>query len=269
MFGAYRADVSHRDDLHVVDAPAEPGAPLVVIVHGAMDRASSFGRVARGLRDIHLIRYDRRGYGRSAAAGPALLDAHVADLETVLAGRRAVVFGHSMGAIVALVAAARHPDLVRAVLAFEPPTPWEDWWPGPKHDPDADPASEAEAFMVRAVGDRLWRRLPARTRDDRRAEGGALQADLASLRAGRPFVPGDVHAPVVMAYGSDTTWWHERGALDLAAVLPDTDVEVIEGASHGAHLTHPTAVVELVRRTLAWADLAESAGPRGPGPSRR
>ena len=261
--------MAHGTELHVVETPAEPGAPLVVVVHGAMDRASSFGRVARGLRDVHLIRYDRRGYGRSVETGPAPLDAHVADLEAVLEGRRAVVFGHSMGAVVALVAAARHPELVRAVLAFEPPTPWEEWWPGPRHAPGTDPAAEAEAFMVRAVGERIWQRLPARTRADRRAEGLALQADLASLGTGRPFDPKAVHGPVVMAYGSDTTWWHVRATQELAGQLPDAELEVVEGATHGAHLSHPAAVVELVRRTIAWADLAEAHGPRGPGPSRR
>jgi pimeloyl-ACP methyl ester carboxylesterase len=257
------------DDLHVVDAPAEPGAPIVVVVHGAMDRASSFGRVARGLRDLHVVRYDRRGYGKSIGGGAAPLEQHVADLEAVLAGRRAVVFGHSMGAVVALVAAARHRDIVRSVLAFEPPTPWEPWWPGSRHTPGADPAAEAEAFMIRAVGERIWQRLPARTRADRRAEGLALQADLASLGTGRPFDPADIAVPVVVAYGSETSWWHDRASRALADQLPDAELQAVEGATHGAHLSHPAAVVELVRRTLSWADLAESHRPRGPGSPHR
>jgi pimeloyl-ACP methyl ester carboxylesterase len=39
------------------------GAPLVVLVHGSMDRNSAFARCAGLLRDLHTIRYDRRGYG--------------------------------------------------------------------------------------------------------------------------------------------------------------------------------------------------------------
>ena len=58
------------------------------------------------------------------------MDAQVADLVDVLAGRPAVVFGHSYGGNVALAAADRHPDLVRAVGVYETPLSWLDWWPG-------------------------------------------------------------------------------------------------------------------------------------------
>ena len=95
--------MTHPDGLHVLDQPGDvPGAPLVAIVHGAMDRAASFGRVARQLGHLHLVRYDRRGYGRSAGMAPGTLDDHVEDLLAILGGRPATVFGHSIGGVVAL-----------------------------------------------------------------------------------------------------------------------------------------------------------------------
>jgi pimeloyl-ACP methyl ester carboxylesterase len=234
----------------LVHEPDDPAAPTLVIVHGAMDRAMSFGRVVRQLHDVRVIRYDRRGYGRSRELAITDLDGHVADLMEVVAGRRVTVFGHSIGAVIALVAASRWPGLVTSVLAYEPPTPWADWWPRPAPaGPLADPADEAEAFMVRAIGERYWSRLPARTRAQRRAEGGALQADIASVRE-PVFEPGEVTVPVLVAAGSDTSWWHARAARELASSLGAGELVELAGAGHGAHLTHPSAVAGLARRAL-------------------
>ena len=241
-------------DLHVLDDPeADPSAPIVVIVHGAMDRSSSFGRVARQLRDLHVVRYDRRGYGRSAACPVGSLDDHVDDLLAVVGERPVTAFGHSIGGVIALVAAERRPDLIRSVLAYEPPAPWADWWPQARTPVPADPADEAEAFMRRAIGDRFWTRLPARTRADRRAEGPALRADIASLRARAPYDAASLAIPVLAAAGSETSWWHQRAVRELADAAPLGEHAVVTGAEHGAHLSHPTATAHLVRRAVERA----------------
>jgi pimeloyl-ACP methyl ester carboxylesterase len=246
------------DVLYRVHRSADRGdAPLVVVVHGAMDRSSSFGRVARHLEQFDLLRYDRRGYGRSAELAPHdTIAGQVDDLLAVLGDRSATVFGHSIGGVIAAAAAARAPEQIRSVLAYEPPAPWRDWWPSPPTSaapstPAIDPADEAEAFMRRAIGDRYWDRLPARTRSERRAEGAALQADLASLRGTAPFGIAEVTVPVLVAYGADTSWWHRRAAQELAADLAQGELVAVAGAGHGVHLTHPTATADLVRRSVA------------------
>ena len=104
----------------------------------------------------------------------------------MLDGRSAAVFGHSFGGDIALAAAQRHPDLVRAVGAYEPPMPWEPWWPSATarrkrhraYQRDGAGAA-AEAFMRRMIGDEVWERLPASTRDERRADGPALVGEFA------------------------------------------------------------------------------------------
>jgi pimeloyl-ACP methyl ester carboxylesterase len=241
-------------DLHVLDPESPDDAPTVVLVHGAMDRSASFGRMARHLDDLHVVRYDRRGYGRSAEAPLGDLDAHVDDLLGVIGERHVAVFGHSIGGVIALVAAARRPDRIRSLVAFEAPSPWASWWPTGE-PPASDPADEAEAFMRRAIGDRFWSRLPARTRADRRAEGQALRADIASISGAAPFDPADVSVPVVVGRGSDTTWWHERAAGELDAALRASELVVVAGSSHGVHLSHPTAAASLVRRALVLGGL--------------
>ena len=82
--------------LHVVDRPPEDGsspldAPVVVLVHGSLDRAASFRRVARRLPDLELLTYDRRGYqgSRGEPGDPApTLGTHVEDLLGIVAAAK-------------------------------------------------------------------------------------------------------------------------------------------------------------------------------------
>jgi pimeloyl-ACP methyl ester carboxylesterase len=232
--------------------------PPVVLVHGGMDRSSSFGRVVRKLPDVPLVRYDRRGYGRSVEVPVGPLTRHVDDLLAVIGRRPAVVFGHSVGGVIALIAAQRRPDLVLAVLSYESPMPWLPWWPRdptrplPAGAPGAD--DEAEAFMRRMVGDRIWERLPARTRADRRAEGEALRADLRSLHTLEPaYDASAITVPVLSAAGTESSRTQRRAAEELATALPRGYFELVEGADHGVHLSRPGAAAELVLELRALA----------------
>lgn len=239
--------------MHVVDRPG-PG-PLVVLVHGSMDRSTSFGRASRLLTDLHVIAYDRHGYGLSAAPVPHdTLAAHVEDLLTVIHGRHCAVVGHSYGGDVALLAAIERPDLVAAVGAFEAPMPWQPWWPDVSAGSAAmaaeSPGDAAEAFMRRVVGDRIWVRLPTATREARRAEGETLVAEMESIRGTAPFDPADVTVPVVAGTGSASEPRHRESAGRLAESVQDGELVTIEGAGHGAHMSHPKEFAAFVRRAV-------------------
>jgi pimeloyl-ACP methyl ester carboxylesterase len=244
-------------------ATHDPGgdAATVVLVHGSLDRSSAFARVQRHLEDLRVLRYDRRGYGRSLAMGPAAsFAAQVTDLETVIGGRPAVVVGHSLGGVIALALAERRPDLVRAVVAYESPMAWTSWWPASTAGSVAlarphDPADAAERFMRRMIGDERWERLPRRTKDQRRAEGPALVADIASIRHpdAPPYEPEQLRVPVIAAHGTMSSPHHRRTAEVLAERAPGAELAVIEGAGHGVHLTHPAELAALARRGLERA----------------
>ena len=93
---------------HLPDGPATT-APVVVLVHGSLDRSGSFARVVRRLDDLHTVSYDRRGYHRSRHVVPVheTLEGHVDDLLQVIDGRPSVVVGHSYGGAITLAAASR------------------------------------------------------------------------------------------------------------------------------------------------------------------
>jgi pimeloyl-ACP methyl ester carboxylesterase len=238
---------------------AEPAR--VVLVHGSMDRAASFLKAVRRLPELEVIRYDRRGYGRSVDAGTApSIDDQVADLLAVLEGRPASVVGHSLGGVIALTAAERHPDLVPSVGAFEAPMAWTDWWPrvsagaaAVETSRHAGPEDAAEQFMRRMVGDERWERLPRRTRDERRSEGRALLAELGSIRGEPPYDPARVTVPVLAGYGTESKPYHQDAARRLAEQAPDGELVVIEGAGHAAQSSHPDAFAAFVRRVVERA----------------
>ena len=230
-----------------------PDAPLIALVHGAMDRSAAMVLLSRRLDDTYrVLRYDRRGYARShGAGGPFTLDAHVADLAALLDARRAVIFGHSYGGNVALALAERRPDLVRSVAVYESPMSWLPWWPGNTGRRGAGgegiPADAAEQFMRRVVGDDRWEALPEQVRNARRAEGVALVEEVSDLAAAAPWHPERIDVPVVAMYGSLTREHHRDGCHYLAEVLSDRPAIAIEGAGHNGPYTHPEAVAGVVR----------------------
>jgi len=233
------------------DEAGAPDAPLVVLVHGAMDRSAGMLKVSRRLDDRYrVLRYDRRGYGRSVPhPGPFDMEGQVADLVDLLGGRRAAIVGHSYGGNVALATAQRHPHLVAGAVVYESPLSWEPWWPGTTAGAIAmqqahDPSDAAELFMRRLIGDARWEALPERTRSTRRAEGPAMVGELADLRANRPWSAEQVHVPVAVGYGSMGRPHHRDAMARLAGRLPDATITVLEGCGHGAPTSQPDRFVD-------------------------
>jgi pimeloyl-ACP methyl ester carboxylesterase len=258
-------------ELHVVvEGPAD--APPLVVVHGAPDRSAAFRRALRELdaTNLRVVRYDRRGYGRSVRAEPARSMAdHADDLLGVIdtVGGSAVVVAHSFGSNPAMLAAVTRPHAFRALGVWEPPMVWLEWWPRQTKDYDAevaaspDPEQMAEEFNRRILGDRAWEALDPAKQRQRRAEGSAFAADMGSLAA-VPFDECDLVVPMVVGYGTETSAEHVEGARRLAAAVGDGHLHPVEGAGHFANQSHPRAFAEFMVATLVRAGLP--AAPAGP-----
>jgi pimeloyl-ACP methyl ester carboxylesterase len=125
---AERAPVA-GGELYAARAGCAPAGArtVVVLVHGITASHVQWLAVARDLleRDdgLCLLAPDLRGRGRSAGLPPSRgLATHVEDLLALLdhAGvRSAVLAGHSMGAYVAALAAAQHPERARAAVLID------------------------------------------------------------------------------------------------------------------------------------------------------
>ena len=103
--------------------------PLVVLLHATLSTGRQLAPLARALAapgDLRVVAPDRRGSGERRLDPPRAVDVaeHLADLAALLDAEgagRAVLVGHSFGGVVALEAAARLPERVAAVVAYEPP----------------------------------------------------------------------------------------------------------------------------------------------------
>lgn len=210
-------------------------------------------RLARRLDDrFRVVRYDRRGYGRSRPhPGPYGMRHQVSDLGSVVAGRRVVVVGHSYGGNVALAFASQRADQVDAVVVYEPPLSWVDWWPGSTAGSTAlalggSHEEAGERFMRRLIGDERWERLPPSTRAARRAEGVAMVGELEDLRQAPPWAADEVDVPVLALRGEHGAAHHRRAVDHLAKVLPRCHTSSISGARHFGPNTHPGEVAAAI-----------------------
>lgn len=147
-------------------------APSILLLHGLMGRGSTWDPVARWLRAYgEVYAPDARGHGHALVrTGPWTTDRFAADVIEVLERTGpAVVIGHSMGGLHGLVAAARRPDLVRALVVEDMAVDFLDrdpdaaraWFAAmPQPWPSLDAVREAfgggvdGAYMSECVGER-------------------------------------------------------------------------------------------------------------------
>jgi pimeloyl-ACP methyl ester carboxylesterase len=110
-------------------APARPrGGPVLVLLHDSLGSVALWRDLPERLAEatgLEVLAYDRRGHGASDPLGPRprtvrYLHEEAATLDRVLDAAGvgdAVLFGHSDGGTIALLAAAHHPARIRALVA--------------------------------------------------------------------------------------------------------------------------------------------------------
>jgi pimeloyl-ACP methyl ester carboxylesterase len=231
----------------------------VVLVHGVAADAATFRLLEQRLAtDFTVVCVDRRGRCGSPDDGEYSLEAEFDDLVAVVESlpERAVVFGHSFGANVALGAALRSDRIARLVL----------YEPGRRGD--VAPALRDELERALAAGDRLaamrltlseFTRFPEEWLDDL-LETPPWQQRLSyahtiprELRAYDEHDFGDLSGfavPTLLLVGSESPEEELLHARALADRLPFARVSVIEGEGHVAPVTAPQLVA---REILSFA----------------
>lgn len=247
--------------------------PLLLMVQGGAADAEGFDPVVAHLVDRYtVITYDRRGLSRSkldADAPPHTIATHGDDVHRILnalADSPTLVFGTSLGAIVALELTIRHPEQVRLLVAHEPPAPHilpelEQSLVGRMNDEiertfDRSGAKAAMKKFLGAAGVRFDDMEPGAeaTTRSREASGNAeffLMRDTRAVRHYRLDLEAlaATGVPVVPAVGRTSGGaWPHQSALAIARKLGVQPAE-FPGA-HNGHVTHPRSYAAVLRNLL-------------------
>ena len=113
---------------------AGEGDPPLVFLHGWCGDRSFFAPQFEHFSATHrVVAVDLPGHGESPAPAECTIEAmgtEVARLAARLSLEPSVLFGHSIGAMVALAITQQAPDLVRAVVMTDPPPLSKEVWKG-------------------------------------------------------------------------------------------------------------------------------------------
>jgi pimeloyl-ACP methyl ester carboxylesterase len=211
------------------------GEPLVLLHPGgggidarALD--PSLGAFARRFR---VYTPERRAHGRTPdPAGPVTYDLMAQDtvafLETVVGGP-ARLAGVSDGAVVALLTARARPDLVSRLVLVSGVFHQAGWQP----ETFADPDPEFAAYLARAY---------AEVSPDGAGHFGEVVAKLGRMHAEEPTLSTtDLAAvtPRTLVMCGDDDEPRMEHTLDLYRGLPDAELAVLPGTSHGLMAEKP------------------------------
>ncbi len=256
--------------LNYIEAGA--GAPMLLL-HGLTANKLAWYPVLPELsKHWHLYAPDFRGHGKSGRASDNQYrnQDYARDVIAFLKhlGEPAVVMGHSLGAMVAIVTASQYPAGVRASILLEPPLvsfldsvhaePRSAYWFETVALVNQGSPSDDERFA------RLRARMPDVPDEQVRATAGFISgvAPGAPETALRDEIWGDVDlpqalqqikCPTLMIYGD----WDNGGAVreqDVAffkANCPSAQVVRLPGADHGLKMTdQPEIVLQQVNQFL-------------------
>jgi pimeloyl-ACP methyl ester carboxylesterase len=231
--------------LHYV---ARGGGVPVLFVHGFPQDHTFWSAQLDGLSDIaHTIALDLPGFGASAYAGQASMDAYADDVACVLdaAGvERAVVAGLSMGGYVALALWRRHRARVRALVLADT-----------RAGADSESGRAARRAMVTlartqgadAVADRMMEGMLGKSTRTRAPElvshvremlarqsvpgiVGALEAMMARPDSTPDLATIDV--PTLVVVGDEDVLTPPRESRALHDAIAGSRLEVLAGAGH-------------------------------------
>jgi O-succinylbenzoic acid--CoA ligase len=239
--------------------------PALLLLHATLSSGAQLLRLAADLTPhARVIALDRRGSGgsRMADAAPVDVARHVEDAAQVLAAcgeTEAVVVGHSFGGVVGLELAARRPELVRALAAWEPP------YLPLASEPDREQLVRVASLVQRAhaahgsagaarvfmevVSPGAWERLRPAQREALEAEGNGVLAD-AAMPGLDPDGLRAIHIPVRLGTGDASEPIYAPIAAALATRIPGATVAALPGLRHFAPIVTPGPVADLVRSLL-------------------
>jgi pimeloyl-ACP methyl ester carboxylesterase len=233
--------------------------PTLVLLHGAGDQAGSWARLAAALVSRYrLVVPDLAGHSDSApASGPLPIATVLMGTSAVVMreteGGQAIIAGHSLGAWIATLFAAAHPNRVaRLILINGGPIV------GERADVNLMPKDRAEA--LRTLGelrDPSSRPIPLFVIDDiiRQAQNGPIgRLTAAALGAGPYLMNGRLHTmtrPVDLVWGESDRMMPLSYARRMLAALPAARLTTVARCGHAPLTERPLEFIGTIDQVLA------------------
>lgn len=131
--GGRLVELPGRGRTYVVDIAGPEGAPALVLLHGTGCTAylNWFPALAPLAERYRVILFDQRWHGRGIRSERFLVDDCADDVIAVLDAlgvERAMCAGYSLGGVVSLAAAHRHPDRVSGLVLCSTPYRFQEKW---------------------------------------------------------------------------------------------------------------------------------------------
>ncbi|MDA0998761.1 MAG: alpha/beta hydrolase [Proteobacteria bacterium] len=241
---------------------AKPGAPVLVLIHGAGMNGSVWQMQSRYLaaRGIRVLAINLPGHGGSegpALATVATMADWVADFMREAEIKAAVVAGHSMGSLIALELAARHAEKVRSLVLLGTAAEM------PVH-PDLIAAAEAGSDLapelvvdwgfgrVAHAGGHpqpgLWV-MGAAERLLANADAGILASDLIACASYKDALARatDIKCPVHLVLGDEDKMTPVKNAAPLIERLASCQKTLLTKTGHMMMLERPREIAKLLR----------------------
>ena len=257
--------VVNGSDAHVATGGKkfDPALPAIVFLHGAGMDHSVWALLARSFahHGFGVLAPDLPGHGRSTGT-PLSSIAALADWAAALidaAGvAKARIVGHSMGTLIALETAARHPGKVSGLGLIATAAPMrvsDDLLNAAKADDHAaiDMMSiwgeGYRATLGGSLAPGLWM-LGGAERLLERARPGVIFADLSACNTYTDALAAaaKVTVPSIVIQGSRDVMTPFKGGKAIAAAIPGCRLVMIEGAGHMLMSERPEDVLAALRQ---------------------
>ncbi len=243
----------------------DPDLPTILFVHGAANDHSVWHMPARFFahRGFSVAAVDLPGHGRSAGAALpsiAAMASWIGRAQAALGVARTHLVGHSMGALVALTAAASKPAGIRRLVLVGPAAAM------PVHSELLAAARNGDRKAIdliiywgldhmSRIGGRgspgMW--TPGAGRRLLESAGdGVLATDLAACAA---FAEGEalagaISAPSLLLLGERDMMTPAAGGRTLAGAIPESRTVILPGCGHMMLAERPNGTLDAIRDFL-------------------